>query len=311
MSGRSRGDNWRNEIVNGVRWHGKLGDEYNSADGIDLEAGCGLGDPPDAWPVLPNAILGRHDYVGPYLVACDHGCFHSGDHATSIEFGHGYDVSSARSRNREQIKRLCMDAMSKADILFFWFDSLDAYGTLAELVFMNTCLEMHNLAAIASGRKEVKQYYFVASPDFNAIDQMWLAFRLVSKTTFLTAETPRAAFTQTIAQIEDAVEYSPIEKAFIEKWRAKYGNGIYPQFDVPGFRYRVDFAFPQDKVAIELDGYEYHNSKEQFTKDRQRQRDMELAGWRFVRFSGSEIYKDVAACVDQAYAFWQSFTNDK
>lgn len=51
------------------------------------------------------------------------------------------------------------------------------------------------------------------------------------------------------------------------------------------------------KIAIELDGYEYHSSKEQFTADRKRQRELERQGWRFIRFSGSEIFHDVRACL--------------
>lgn len=309
MSGKGRGVNWRNEIVDDVTWHGSLGGEYNGAEGVDLVAGCGEGVPPATWPVLSKAILGKHDYVGPYLVACDHGCYHTGDHATAIEWGHGHDVSSARNRNRGRITTLCLSAMMSADILFFWFDSLDAYGTLAELVFMTTVVGLHNRAARRDGGKEVKQHFFVASSDFNAIDEMWLAFRLTSNATFLTNPSPRKALEAALEMVEgDTVEYSPIEKLFIDKWRTLYGNGIYPQYNVPGFRYRVDFAFPDDKVAVELDGYEYHNSKEQFTNDRKRQREMELAGWRFIRFSGSEVYKNADACVRQAYEFWQSMS---
>lgn len=311
MSGKSRGDNWRNKIVDDVTWHGNLGGEYNSADGVDLTAGCGEGIPPETWPVVCNAIFGKHDYVGPYLVACDHGCYHTGDHATSIGWGHVDDLSSTRSKNRERIRTLCMEAMFKADILFFWFDSLDAYGTLAELIFMTTCVGMYNRAAGHNEGREVKQHFFVASPDFNAIDEMWLAFGMASNTTFLTDSSPKKALEVALEMAEgDTVEYSPIEKLFIDKWRTMYGNGISAQYNVPGFRYRVDFAFPSDKIAIELDGYEYHNSKEQFTKDRQRQREMELGGWRFIRFSGSEIYHNTEACVRQAYTFWQSMAKE-
>lgn len=313
MNGKSRGDNWRNLVVDNVRWRGSVGGEYNDeAYGIDLTAGCGMGEPPETWPVLPNAILGKHDYVGPYLVACDHGCFHTGDHATSITWEDDEDRASTRNKSREQIKTLCLRAMTDADILFFWLDSLDAYGTLAELIFITTSVGMYNSCAKEYGGKEVERYFFVASPDFNAIDEMWLAFRLASNITFITSSSPKKALEIALEMVEDepakddTVEYSPIEKMFIEQWRVVYGNGIHPQYNVPGFRYRVDFAFPSDKVAVELDGYEYHNSKEQFTNDRKRQREMELAGWRFIRFSGSEVYRDADACVRQAYEFWQS-----
>lgn len=309
MSGHSRGDNWRTDIVDNIPWHGELDGEFFEVNGAVLRAGCGAGVPPEEWPVLRKAIFGKHDYVGPYLVGCDHGCFHAGDHATSIERGHGYDVSSARSRTREQIKTLCLQAMVNANVLFFWFDGLDAYGTLAELVFASTIFAAFDREAERDGTKGIEKHIFVASPDFNAIDEMWLAFRLSSNVTFLTDSSPRKVLEVALGMVEgDTVEYSPIEKMFIEKWRTIHSNGIVPQYNVPGFRYRVDFAFPDDKVAVELDGYEYHNSKEQFTNDRKRQREMEAAGWRFIRFSGSEVYHNAEACVRQAFEFWQSLT---
>lgn len=313
MNGKSRGDNWRNGIVDDVTWHGSLGGEYNGADGIDLTAGCGAGEPPEMWPVLPKAIFGKYDYVGPYLVACDHGCFHTGDHATSIEWGEASDEDrkALRKTTRQKIAGLCNIAMLQADIFFFWFDSLDAYGTLAELVYITTVYGMANVINMQHGDKEIKKYFFVAAPSLETIDEMWLALELAHNIKFIAAPTPKEALTKALATIEEAVEYSPIEKKFIEKWQTIYGNGIHPQYNVPGFRYRVDFAFPSDKIAIELDGYEYHNSKEQFTNDRKRQREMELAGWRFIRFSGSEVYKDVETCVKQAHAFWQSMTTTR
>lgn len=312
MSGHRDGDNWRLGIVDGIPWHGSLGGEFMDVDGAVLSAACGEGVPPEEWPVLPKAIFGKHDYVGPYLVRCDHGCFHGGDHATSIEWGHGHDVSSGRSRNRKQITYLCTHAMVLADVLFFWFDRLDAYGTLAELVFASTFFALNERQAERDGMKTTKKHFFVASPDFNAIDEMWLAFRLAGDVTFLSDSSPRKALEVALEMAGgDTTEYSPIEKMFIEKWRTIHGNGIASQFNVPGFRYRVDFAFPDDKIAVELDGYEYHNSKEQFTNDRKRQREMEAAGWRFIRFSGSEVYNNAEACVRQAYEFWQSLTQAK
>jgi very-short-patch-repair endonuclease len=38
---------------------------------------------------------------------------------------------------------------------------------------------------------------------------------------------------------------------------------------------------------------------------------MELTGWRFIRFSGSEVYNDANACVRQAYEFWQGLKTGK
>jgi very-short-patch-repair endonuclease len=92
---------------------------------------------------------------------------------------------------------------------------------------------------------------------------------------------------------------SPVEKIF---WScgyfelSKYGQ-ITPQVNVCG--YRVDFAYFVDdqKIAIEIDGFDYHSSKAQMTRDYQRQRHLEANEWRVIRFTGSEVYGDAQACV--------------
>lgn len=38
---------------------------------------------------------------------------------------------------------------------------------------------------------------------------------------------------------------------------------------------------------------------------------MSAAGWRFIRFSGSEVYNNAEACVRQAYEFWQSISRER
>lgn len=51
---------------------------------------------------------------------------------------------------------------------------------------------------------------------------------------------------------------------------------------------------------IECDGYEYHAStKEQFTKTNQRDRELKIAGYDVLHFSGSEIYKNPFDCAYQ------------
>lgn len=92
---------------------------------------------------------------------------------------------------------------------------------------------------------------------------------------------------------------SPIEKIF---WScgyfelSKYGQ-ITPQVNTHG--YRVDFAYlvNDQKIAIEIDGFDYHSTKKQMARDYQRQRHLEANGWRVIRFTGSEVYGDAQACV--------------
>jgi very-short-patch-repair endonuclease len=90
---------------------------------------------------------------------------------------------------------------------------------------------------------------------------------------------------------------SHIEVAFFAFALLKIKN-LRPQVWVD--QYRVDFAVPEKKVAIELDGHEWHNTREQRTYDAKRDRYLLLHGWRIIRFTGSEIHKDVMECVREA-----------
>ena len=81
------------------------------------------------------------------------------------------------------------------------------------------------------------------------------------------------------------------------------GLNFYPQYKVQiGEKsFRLDFAFilgevdnevstTIKKVGIECDGYKYHSSPEQFSKDRVRNRAMNLEDWTIIQYAGSEIY---------------------
>lgn len=90
---------------------------------------------------------------------------------------------------------------------------------------------------------------------------------------------------------------SPVESMFLEasKWKLP---GIKCQYQVG--RYVLDFAVPSRMVAIEIDGHEFHSSKEQRESDNRRARDLMLDGWIVIRFSGSEVSRDPEMCAEQA-----------
>ena len=52
---------------------------------------------------------------------------------------------------------------------------------------------------------------------------------------------------------------------------------------------RVDFAFPEIRLAIEVDGYEHHASLHAFQHDRARQNELVAAGWTVLRFTWDDI----------------------
>lgn len=90
---------------------------------------------------------------------------------------------------------------------------------------------------------------------------------------------------------------SPIEMAFF--FNVMYQiKGIEPQVEVGP--HRVDLAVPAKNVAIELDGHKFHKSRTQRTDDAQRRRYLQKEGWLVINFTGTEINKDVNACIEDA-----------
>ena len=77
-----------------------------------------------------------------------------------------------------------------------------------------------------------------------------------------------------------------------------------PQFAVLAGveRYRIDYAYPDVRVAIEIDGWATHGTRNAFDHDRVRGNDLELAGWTLLRFTSSSTRADVVRTVQAARA---------
>lgn len=133
---------------------------------------------------------------------------------------------------------------------------------------------------------------------------------------------------------------SPIEQLMainLHLIENKFGNllcnievlGLTPQtiIKVDNKNYRVDFlmeiAFKYNQeyedlisIVIECDGYDFHQkTKEQVQKDYERDRLLQMEGYYVLRFSGSEIYNDLAKCNHKITSFiynkYYKFLNNK
>jgi very-short-patch-repair endonuclease len=52
---------------------------------------------------------------------------------------------------------------------------------------------------------------------------------------------------------------------------------------------RVDFAYPQERIAIEYDGYETHSSRRAFERDRRRWQKLQAAGYAVQPFTRDDL----------------------
>ena len=64
-------------------------------------------------------------------------------------------------------------------------------------------------------------------------------------------------------------------------------------------RFRLDFAWPSLKLAVEADGREYHDAPAALYGDRVRANALELAGWTILRFTWSDLLHDPQRVVEQ------------
>lgn len=101
-----------------------------------------------------------------------------------------------------------------------------------------------------------------------------------------------------------AEKLTPIERIALyalvgarEMWRLKL------KIQFPIGKYKADFLVYSesgkgDKIVIECDGHDFHEkTKEQAQRDKKRDRDMQIAGYKVYRFTGSEIYRTRGQCV--------------
>jgi superfamily II DNA or RNA helicase len=73
------------------------------------------------------------------------------------------------------------------------------------------------------------------------------------------------------------------------------------EVEINGHTYRVDYeiAGATTRIAIELDGFEFHGHRAAFTYDRMRQNDIAATGRVVIRFSYDAIRLDTERCVNQ------------
>jgi very-short-patch-repair endonuclease len=52
---------------------------------------------------------------------------------------------------------------------------------------------------------------------------------------------------------------------------------------------RIDAAYPERRIAIEVDGFEAHSSPDAFQRDRTRQNRLVALGWTVLRFTWADV----------------------
>jgi very-short-patch-repair endonuclease len=98
--------------------------------------------------------------------------------------------------------------------------------------------------------------------------------------------------THALANLTDdpAWMQSPAEDLFLELIRAT--NLPLPRANVLIDGHLVDFAWPEHKVIVEVDGFHFHTTHEAFENDRKRDRRLQKLGWRVIRITYRDLHDD-------------------
>lgn len=96
--------------------------------------------------------------------------------------------------------------------------------------------------------------------------------------------------------IEKLMEISPMQAAFYKEAKPMIPDLEYEQTIGS---YRVDFVVRKRRFVIEIDGHDFHKTKEQRTSDCIRQRSLNMDGFHVIRFTGTEVFRDAKKCADQ------------
>lgn len=283
LAGKIRKDCWRHTIVSGLRNAWDVAYDVTEFD----------------WPILRGGVLsGLADYCGPYFVSCDHGCAHSPvDGRTHGLTGGCIETTGDRGSDaptaREVARRSCLSAIKASTLVFAYIDTADAFGTLHELGY-----------AEALGKRTV--ICLDPALDEATVADMWFASAHRDGAATLVSGDPAGAL-RTVLDHLAGPKVTLESEAERRYWNAhrEIGDpalsGLVTQHPASG--YRLDFALPGQKIAVEIDGHAYHSGPDVFTRDRVRQRHLELAGWRVVRFSGREACNDPRKCVRETAEF--------
>ena len=102
----------------------------------------------------------------------------------------------------------------------------------------------------------------------------------------------RGALGRLVRARDGAQVESVLETRFVRLVRTHGLPPPVPQFEIRRggtLLARVDFAYPLERVAIEIDGFRYHAGRSVFDGDRRRQNDVLSAGFAVLRFTAADL----------------------
>lgn len=149
-------------------------------------------------------------YVGPYPVDLTSG--HGGDYGHFEENGW---IDPTRA-DRCEVLHDCLDSIKLCNVFFAWIDSLDCYGTLAEIGY-----------AYALGKR-----IYIGYPSQLNVRELWFSFGMAEK--WIEADTPEEAFYNFFPLDEEEVKAKALASQ-AERWTfIVYGDPMHKNYSMFG-----------------------------------------------------------------------------
>jgi very-short-patch-repair endonuclease len=239
--------------------------------------------------VIKNAIRNRHDYVGPFFIEGQHGGSHGdGTHGAGESF-YRKNTHEHELRPHKDVWENAMSGIRSSDVVIAVVTD-DAHGTLCEIGF-----------AYGIG----KPVYVIGSEGKDC----WFAkgfciggfslYRNETVDSILDICDERDDYDRFMNACESPAEVA-FARTLISSMQRLYDRPI-PQHQIGP--YRVDFAFVDTKLVVEIDGIEFHGNQAAFIADRKRTRYLEANGWQVIRFAAKEVLEagSCEICADEVW----------
>ena len=218
--------------------------------------------------------------------------------------GHGFDKRVGVDANRAAVSERTILPLAQCSAVLGYLDRPDCFGSIAELAY-----------AAGQGRSVRAIVQLPPRPEHDCPDPSEWASRCdVCTAWHFACSLMHDAYwfvTSLPAVLVDVVDSFDAAVAAVRNWlspespmeaalqRALEAHGVRPVLQYRVGTYRLDFAFPEKRVGVEVDGHAYHSTKIQRARDAQRDRFLAGLGWAVLRFTGTEVYQNPTACAKE------------
>ena len=147
-----------------------------------------------------------------------------------------------------------------------------------------------------AGSRAQDQLWLFHSATLNVLSPLCMRHRLLSYMLSPTRQVSPNNITRFDSKFEQDVFQLISDKGFHVRTQVCVG-------DPTNHRYRIDLVVEgmQGRLAVECDGDQWHGA-DRYELDMARQRDLERAGWQFVRIRGGDFYRDRGKAVEPLWA---------